>query len=73
MSLLYFHVFLISTASVFGFYFGWWQISAYLKSGQNLELMAAVSSVIASFALLIYLFWFIRKNFFKKGPHAASH
>lgn len=62
MSLYYFHAFLIATASVFGFYFGWWQYSAYLKSNEFLTVVCAVSSLAAALALAIYLIWFVRKK-----------
>lgn len=65
MSLYYFHAFLIASAGIFGFYFAWVEFSAYSKSAEVLILAAAVSSLAASIALLVYLVWFVRKKLLK--------
>jgi len=62
MSLINFHIFLISTATIFGFWFGSWEFAAFSHSKSYIDLAAAIGSTAASFALAIYLIWFVKKK-----------
>ncbi|PIQ85793.1 MAG: hypothetical protein COV74_07175 [Candidatus Omnitrophica bacterium CG11_big_fil_rev_8_21_14_0_20_45_26] len=62
MSLIYFHIFLMSVAVVFAGGFGLWEAQLFQRSHQTLDLVTAVSSVILGIGILIYLIWFIRKK-----------
>lgn len=62
MSLVYFHIFLMSTAIVFAFAFGIWETENYSSAKKIFDLIMAVFSFIFSIGLSVYLAWFIKKK-----------
>ena len=63
MSLIYFHILLISSAIVFALWFGQWEFSAYFNTHQILDLASGIGSLVISILLGIYFVWFIKKKF----------
>ena len=62
MSLIYFHILLISIAIVFSLGFGLWEASAYSHVVRMIDLVAAIGSFAVAFGLIFYLVWFIKKK-----------
>lgn len=62
MSLVYFHIALISTAILFSFGMGIWGIERYLSQRQILDLLTGIGSFIVSFLFTFYLLWFLKKK-----------
>lgn len=62
MSLIYFHIFLISVGIVFSLGFGIWELSQFSATAKMFDLITGVVAFIFSSGLLIYLIWFIRKK-----------
>ena len=62
MSLIYFHMFLISTGIVFSFGFGFWELSSFSASHKTLDLATAIGSFVFAVGLTVYLIWFIKKK-----------
>ena len=69
MSLLYFHVALISIAALFAVYFGFWELAAYADSNAQVDWWTGMAFLVIAAATAVYLFWFIRKKMpaMKKG------
>ncbi len=68
MSLLQFHIVLISAAILLALGLGAWAYEAYRASPNFLMGMTAIGSLILGFVLAVYLAWFITKKLprFKK-------
>jgi len=65
MSLIYFHIFLMSTGIIFSFGFGLWELSSFSASHKVLDLAMAIASFVFAVGLAVYLIWFVKK---KKPP-----
>ncbi len=62
MSLIYFHIGLISIATLFGVAVGFWELNAYAKSAKVVDLAAGIGFFVIAAGLAIYLIWFIQKK-----------
>jgi len=62
MSLIYFHIFLMSCGILFSLGFSLWEFSAYASLHKLFDLVTAVISLVFSIGLLLYLIWFIKKK-----------
>ncbi|MBI4358403.1 MAG: hypothetical protein HY584_03815 [Candidatus Omnitrophica bacterium] len=62
MSLIYFHIALITVAVIFSLGVGLWEFGAYSDSRKWMDLAAAIVSFLFSLGALIYLVWFVRKK-----------
>ena len=62
MSLIYFHIFLISCAIIFGAGFGFWELAHFKATGALIDLISAIGSFLAAAGLALYLAWFLKKN-----------
>ena len=62
MSLVYFHIFLISIGVVFAFFFGIWEFENFSTLHKTFDLAGGIVSFVFSFMLACYLVWFIRKK-----------
>ena len=62
MSLLYFHIFLITCAALFAIWFGFWEFSAHQLSHHAADLVVGIGALAAGVLLLFYLIWFIRRK-----------
>ncbi len=62
MSLIYFHIFLMSTGVLFSFGFALWEFSNFGTSHKIVDLLTAAGSFVFGVALFIYLVWFIKKK-----------
>ena len=61
MSLIYFHILLISVSILFGIGFGFWEMTHCTVSHCMIDRWAGISSFAAAVALAIYLAWFLRR------------
>ncbi len=61
MSLKSFHIFFIFSSICLSILFGIWQIRAAIQTRFILDWGMGVLSLLTSFALTFYLFWFVRK------------
>jgi len=68
MSLIYFHIFLMSAGILFSFAFTLWEQVHYGNSHKLFDLAGAIISAIFTAGLIVYLIWFIKK----KKPHMKS-
>lgn len=62
MSLIYFHIGLISCAIIFAGGFGFWEWNAFIVSGRPADLAASAGSYLTGIFLAVYLIWFIRRK-----------
>jgi hypothetical protein len=62
MNLRLVHAFLILLSAALAVLFGLWCLSQYGRDGGLLSLLAAVVSFAASFGLVLYDSWFLRKT-----------
>jgi hypothetical protein len=62
MSLRWFHALLILLSAILAVVFGIWCLSLYGREDGVMTLIAAVAAFAASFALVIYDSWFLRKT-----------
>jgi hypothetical protein len=60
MSLIFFHIALISTTILFAFGLGIWGIEHYLRFHQSIDLWTGIGSFAVSILFAFYLGWFIR-------------
>ena len=61
MSLVQFHILLISISILFGVGFGFWEMAHYAGSHSRLDFGTGAASFAAALGLALYLFWFIRR------------
>lgn len=62
MNLRRIHAFLIFMSAALAVLFGLWCLSAYQQNGGLGNLLASIGSFAASFGLLVYDSWFLRKT-----------
>ena len=62
MSLIYFHIALISSGIAFFSFFSIWELGSFADTHKAFDLAMAISSFIFSFALACYLIWFLKKK-----------
>ena len=62
MSLIYFHMFLISTGVIFSFGFGLWELGHFSNAHKHIDLITGIVSFAFAFLLLCYLIWFVKKK-----------
>jgi len=61
MSLIYFHIFLISVAVLFSFGVGFWGFDSYASSQAAADLWTGIGSIVFAFLLICYLFVFLKR------------
>ncbi len=62
MSLIYFHIFLISTGILFSFGFALWELGNFDALHKMVDLIMVFGSFLFGIVLFIYLIWFIKKK-----------
>ncbi|HXW07683.1 MAG TPA: hypothetical protein VD833_20815 [Vicinamibacterales bacterium] len=62
MNLRWVHAVLILLSALLAVLFGVWCLALYQREGGGLSLLAAVTSFAASFGLIAYDSWFLRKT-----------
>ena len=62
MSLVYFHITLMTIAVFFSFGFGFWEIANFSALHKQADLWVAAASFVFSAGTACYLVWFIRKK-----------
>ena len=62
MSLVYFHITLITVAVLFSFGLGFWELTSFSNLHQQADLWAGIVSFLFSVSAVCYLVWFIRKK-----------
>ena len=67
MSLIHFHIFLISVSILFGVGFGFWEWAHAGGTRCMIDCWTGRASFAAAGLLAAYLFWFVRR--IKKNPH----
>ena len=66
MSLVQFHIILISVSILFGIGFGFWEMAHCAASHCMIDRGTGIASFAAAAALAVYLVWFLRR--LKKRP-----
>lgn len=61
MSLIQFHILLISISIFFGAGFGIWEMVRYAGSSERIDLWTGIASFAASGGFSVYLAWFLRR------------
>jgi len=61
LSLKTFHIFFIIASILLSDFFGFWQTKVALATHSKVDWFLAILSFLVSSALVVYLFWFIRK------------
>ena len=61
MSLIHFHIFLISVSILFGIGFGFWEMAHCAASHCMVDRWTGIASFAAAGALSLYLVWFLRR------------
>ena len=61
MSLKAFHIFFVCISALLSVGFGFWNVRAYLHSGDVVNLILAVGAFVGSVVLVWYVLWFLRK------------
>ena len=62
MSLIYFHMVLISTAILFSIGLGIWELGSFSNVHRILDLGVGIGSFVFALGLACYLIWFIKKK-----------
>jgi hypothetical protein len=62
MSLICFHIILISTTLIFFFGLGVWGVENFVRSNKILDLLTGIGSFAACVLFAYYLVWFVKKN-----------
>ena len=62
MSLIYFHIFLMSCGVLFSLGFSFWEFSNYTANQHMFDLITGAVSLVFLMGLLVYLVWFIKKK-----------
>ena len=62
MSLVYFHIFLITVAVIFAAGFGFWELARFGNTDSQTDLWVSVVSFVFALGSAVYLAWFIKKK-----------
>ena len=62
MSLVYFHIFLISVGILFSLGFGFWELNQHAQTGLTFDLATGIAAFAFGVLLAGYLAWFIKKK-----------
>jgi len=61
MSLKAFHIFFVTVSILFAAAFGGWELVAYSRQRDTVDLLLAIGSFLLAALLIVYFRWFLQK------------